>query len=124
MLSSFLVMSVCGIYEENYPFLFNFSNLVEYRFLKYVHVILWIFLVSFVIIPFSSLILLIWIFSLYLLVNLNKGLPILLIFLKNQLYFIDSFIVLLVHFYFTDFSAEFDYFLPSACFGCDFFFLF
>ena len=62
-----------------------FSSLVEYQCLKCVLMILGIFLVS-VIFLLTFLILLIWIFYLHLLVWLYKGLSILLIFSKNQLF--------------------------------------
>ena len=65
---------------------FKFSNFAEYRFSKYDLMIFWISSVSVVMSPISFLILLIWIFSLCLLVSLDKGLPILLVFLKNQLF--------------------------------------
>ena len=63
----------------------RFSNLVEYRFLKYSHMIVWIFSLSVVIFPLSSQILLIWSCSFFLLVNWARGLSILFILSKNQL---------------------------------------
>jgi hypothetical protein len=52
-------------FDNIYIFIsFRFSNLMEYRFLKYVLMILSIFLVCVTMSPFSSLILLIWIFFL------------------------------------------------------------
>ena len=67
--------------------------------------------------PFSFLILLIWILSLCPLVNLAKGLFILLIFLKEPAPgFADS-LYSSFCFYLVDFSPEFDYFLLSTPLG-------
>jgi hypothetical protein len=44
-------------YLENDPFLLSFSHFVEYRFLKYVLMILWISKVSVVMLPDSFMIL-------------------------------------------------------------------
>ena len=85
---------------------FRVFNLVEYRFLKYVFVTLWISPVSAVTSSFLFLILLTWIFFLYLLVSLGKNLSVLMIFLKNQLCFIDSLYCSLC-FYFIGFSHQF-----------------
>lgn len=63
---------------------FRFYSLVEYRFLKYVCMILW--LSSAAMSSFLSLILLIWIFFFYFLVNVAKDLPVLLIFSEKQLF--------------------------------------
>ena len=65
---------------------FRFSNFVEKRFLKYDLKTLGISLVSVFTTPFLFLILLIWIFSLCLVVNLDKGLSFLLIFSKTLLF--------------------------------------
>jgi hypothetical protein len=64
----------------------RFCSLQEYKFSKYSVVILWISLVFVVISCFSSLILLICVFSLLHFVLLAKGLSILLIFSKNHLF--------------------------------------
>jgi hypothetical protein len=74
--------------------------------------------------PFSFLILLIWILSQDPLVNLDKGLCILLIFSKNKHLVFLIFLYSSFCFYLADFSPEFDYFLMSAPFGCICFFLF
>ena len=100
---------------------FTFSNFVEYRFSKYDLVILCISSVSVVMFPFSFLILIIWMLSLWLLVSLDKGLSIWLIFLKNQLCFIDSLYFLC--FYFIDFSLQYNYLLLYTPPGWVFFFL-
>jgi hypothetical protein len=87
---SILVDCMC---QEIYPFFswfFQFAGV--YTFSKY-SCMIWISLVSVVLSPFSSLILLIWIFF-FLLINLAKGLSILFMFSKNQL------LVSLVHFTF------------------------
>lgn len=68
---------------------------------------------------FSLLILLIWIFSVYLLVTLAKGLSILFIFPKIQL-IISLILCIFVYLKFIDFSIEFDYFWPSTPFDCYF----
>jgi len=85
--------------------------------------ILWISSVSIVMYPFSFLILLIWVFFVHLIVNLDKGLSILLIFLnvhlidflKEPTCFIDSFYWSLC-FYLIDFSPEFGCFLRFTSF--------
>ena len=93
---------------------FTLFNFMEYRFLWYELMILWVASMSVVIFPFSFLILLIWMFSLCLLISLNKGLSILLGFSNNQLF------MLLIHstglfcFYFINISPQFDYFLSST----------
>lgn len=61
-------------------FSFSFSNLVESRFLKYVLRILWISSVLVVMSKYSFLVVLIWIFSFYLLFFLEKSLSKFLIF--------------------------------------------
>jgi hypothetical protein len=61
-----------------------FSTLLDYRFSKYPHMIFWMSLVYIVTPSFSHLILLIWVFSICLLVHLAEGLSILLIFSENQ----------------------------------------
>lgn len=81
--------------------------MVEHRCLKYVIVITWISLVSAIILHFKSY-LLIWIFSLCLLVSIDKCLSILSTFSQNQLFlslilFYSSFSL----FYFINFSANF-----------------
>jgi hypothetical protein len=69
-----------------YPFLLDFSNLLKYKFLKYSLIIIWIVVVFVVIAPLSSLISSTCVLSLYLSASLTKGLSILLIFLKSQLF--------------------------------------
>jgi hypothetical protein len=54
--------------------------------LKCFLLIFWLSMVFIVISPFSSLILLIWVFSLLLFVSFAKYLSVLVIFLKNHLY--------------------------------------
>lgn len=63
---------ISGIYQENHPFCLDFTILWSTEILKYDLMILWISLVS-VMSSFSFLILLIWIFSLWLLVCLAMG---------------------------------------------------
>ena len=70
---------------------FTLFNFMEYRFLWYELMILWVASVSVVIFPFSFLILLISMFSLCLLISLNKSLSVLLGFSNNQLF------MLLIH---------------------------
>jgi hypothetical protein len=74
----------------------------------------WIFLVFVVNSPFSFLIWLIWVFCLLLLVRFARGLPILFIFSRKQLFcFVEYFFYL----YFIDYSHYFYYFSRSASFG-------
>lgn len=65
---------------------FTFPNLVKYRFLKSILMIYWISFVSLTS-PFSFLTLLMCIFSFHPLVNFDKHLSILSIYLKNQIFF-------------------------------------
>ena len=99
---------------------FRFSNLIKYRFLKYSHIVFWVFLLSVVIFPFSSLILLIWSCSLFLLVNWAKGLSILFIFFKEPA-LENSFIPCIVFFVsnslISNLCCAFCYFFLSAGFG-------
>ena len=64
--------------------------------------------------PFSFLILLFWILSLFFLLSLTKGLSTLLIFSKSQLLF--SLIYGFLHFYFSDFCSDLYDFFPSPNF--------
>jgi hypothetical protein len=82
----------------------------------------WISTVSVVMPPFSFLILLIWVLSLCPLVNLAKGLSVLLIFSKNHLLVVLIFLYNSFCFYFVDFSPQFDNFLLSTPLGCICFF--
>lgn len=79
---------------------FRFSSLGEYRFLNYVLIILWVSLMS-VVAPLFPYIILIGILSFFLLVNLAKGLSVLLIFLKEPALFfsLDLFFLNLFLFY-------------------------
>lgn len=85
------------------------------RFLKYIPMSIWISSVSVLNVPFLSLILLNWIFSLYILMNLAKDFSIFLIFSKNQLYIS----LTLCNFFVSILSilALFDYFLLAPLFG-------
>jgi hypothetical protein len=56
-------------------------------------------------------------FSLFILVRFARGLSILFIFSKNQLFISLILCILFVCFYFINFSPYFSYFSPSACFG-------
>jgi hypothetical protein len=86
--------------------------------------VFWISSSSIVMSPFSFLILLIRMLSLCPLVSVDKGLSILLIFLKEPAPgFVDS-LYSPFCFYLVDFSPELDYFLPSPPLGCICFFLF
>lgn len=71
---------------------FRFASEIQYRILKNDFMI---YLVFDIITPFSSPILLIWIFSFCLLVSLARGCSIMLVFSKNQL-----FISLTLYYYF------------------------
>jgi hypothetical protein len=75
-----------------------------------------LFMMFAVISHFQFLILLVWVFSLLILVRFARGLSILFIFSQNQLF--DSLILCMVFycFYFTDFSPYLNNFFPS-CFG-------
>jgi hypothetical protein len=90
---------------------------VEYSLLQSDLMMFWISSGSVVMSPFSFLILLIRILSLYPLISLAKGLSILLIFLKEPapglVYSLNSSFC----FHLVDFSPEFDYFLPSTPLG-------
>jgi hypothetical protein len=92
-----------------------FLNLFEYRFSKLSLMISWTSMMFVVISPFAFLILLIWVFSLLSLVRFFRGLSILLIFSKNQL-FVSLFFVFFFGFYFIDFSFYFLLFLSFYLF--------
>lgn len=88
---------------------FRFFNLVEYTFLKYVLRTLSVFLLSVIIFPCHLY------FNPCVLLNLVKGLQLLLIFLKAPtLYFINSFEAFVCLFVFIDFSPEIDNSLLST----------
>ena len=72
--------------------------------------------VSVVTSPFSFLILLIWVFSLFFLMSLASGLSILFIFSKNQLLVL-LFCYCFLHFFFIYFWSDLYDFFPSANFG-------
>jgi hypothetical protein len=71
--------------SRNLSISFRFFSLFDYKFSMYSLMILWILLVS-VVMPFLSIILLIWVFSLLCFVMLAKDFSILLIFSKNQVF--------------------------------------
>jgi hypothetical protein len=73
-------------------------------------------MVFIVISPFAFQILLIGFFSLLILVRFARGLSILFIFSKNQL-FVSLILCMSFPLYLIDFSPYFNYFFPSACFG-------
>jgi hypothetical protein len=87
----------------------RFSNSFEYKFSKYSLMILWVSLTFAVITLFSSLILLVWDFSHLLLVRLAKGLLLLFIFSKNQLFVVLTICMIFCFFYLCiiDFSLYF-----------------
>jgi hypothetical protein len=74
------------LHLDIYSFLLDFPVYCNKSFLKYSLIILWISLVFVLISCFLTLILLIWVFSLFLLVNLANDLSILFIFSKNSFF--------------------------------------
>jgi hypothetical protein len=74
----------------NLPVSSRFSNLLGYKFSNYFLMIFRILLLPVVILSFSSVILLIWIFLL-LLDSVDKSLPLLFVFEKKQLFFFNFF---------------------------------
>jgi hypothetical protein len=71
-----------------------------------------------VISPLALLILLIWVFSLLILVRFARRLSILFIFSKKQLFVSLILCMVFFGFYFVDFSSYFYYFSPILGFAC------
>jgi hypothetical protein len=84
--NNFLVQFCLVICIEEFSISSRFSSLLECKFSKHSFMIFWILLVFVVMSPFSSLALLIWVFSLLYFVMLAKQLLILLMFSMSQLF--------------------------------------
>jgi hypothetical protein len=104
---------------RNLSILSRFSSLLEYKFSKYSLMIFWTLLAFVFMSPFSSLILLIWIFALLHFVILAKGLSIINLFKEPTFCFTDSLYRLFV----LDLISH-CYFSPSASFGFPLFLFF
>ena len=90
------------------------SILLAYSCLLWSLMILCISIVSVVTFPFSRLILLIWVFSLFFLMTLTNGISIFFYFLKELAFSFIDLCYCFLHFFFNYFCFDLYYFFPST----------